>query len=81
MLFLHILHGVRARKSAAQAHLEILVRAQTGAAAAAKSLLADGVLRHLVELVADALEDRNAALQAAPSTRAGLQESWKVATQ
>src|ERR1035437_3367837 len=56
-LFFHVLDGIGARETAAHAHLEVLVRAQSGSAAAAERLLADGVLRHLVELRAHVAQD------------------------
>ena len=66
VLLVHVPDGVGARQAAAQAHLDILVGAQAGAAAAAEGLLADGVLGHLVEMVADACGGCSAAPRAGP---------------
>ena len=63
---------------AAQAHLQILISPDAGAAAAAEGLLADRVFGHFVEVVADLLEDVSSR---SPMALAGLHESWKVTTQ
>ena len=57
MFLLHVLHGVAPGKPAAQAHLHVLVGAQSRSAAAAERLLADRVFRHLEEVVADVPEN------------------------
>src|SRR5512141_2092836 len=57
VLLLDVADGVPARHPAPQAHLHVLLGAEARAAAAAEGLLADRVLRHLVEVVNHVLQD------------------------
>jgi hypothetical protein len=69
VLLAHVAHGVGARIAAAHAHLHVLVVAEAGAAAAAEGVLADGIGRHLVEVVAAALQHVARLLQQAHGAR------------
>src|SRR4030067_1184715 len=55
-LLFHFVDGFQAQVDR-PLHLQFLVRAQAGAAAAAERLLADGVYGHLLEVAADVTDD------------------------
>src|SRR5512137_376682 len=69
MLFLHVSYRVRPWKSASQPHFHIFISAESRAAPAAKCFLPDCVLRHLVKMVADILENISRLLEKANGTR------------